>query len=782
MSPSSTWLKAIDSTAKRPLLTVTITLAGVGGNPARTLRFSDVPWIDNLGKPYDPVLVDQPNIDQRGSFMSTDIDLCDFDLVVRDYRAPFQAVGERLSHLFHLYNWVGSQCVVKQWERGLALTDIVTIFNGTIADISTAKVGEVRLHIVQDRIAWDVPLPPKQIERTKFEWASKDVIGWPEPIFLGNFSAPYWKLAGLPSPCNKNKWLAGIARNGIPCIPVDPGTGGNAPRFLVSGDSWTIMSGSTGNEVMVAESGLGRLMGTTYVLSAEDTGGPAYLDLNHSDWNKWEVAIIPDFVLSPYPGVTYPFELLREDKDDLLTGATQVAYVAGNGYISLRLPDVASLGQFIGATLYCWFAKNASSAPHPTLQSYNPISSGLDTYTFAAGASSTYPSTTPKDCVTLAMTNSVTGWGDLKNTQVSVSCLATGQGVYVHRLVAVVQFVPARNIVTLSKGVKNPYSGRAEIVTQTVESFDVPVSTYQTGPYDDAYGSFTGTPSSLIEHPVSMIYYLLITYAGLDWTDISVGTDFGSLEAAITALSGYKAAVYCAEKRKLRDVIKDICDQFLLRPFKSTFQNTYCILPWDVDPAVDYRSTSAVFKFTREYVKALEVGMTPVTDVYNSVRVNYSYDWKNNTFGQQVYISVDQAGATGSRGWSGSAETRDQNTTAPNNRETLAAASKTAYGLREKIHNMKYCNDSATATAVRNRLFDLRSVSRPMVRFLTGMNAADLERGRIIELGADHDAYKPYPKRGSDGSWAGKPLVVTGVNRLATRPITYVVQAVGVDK
>ena len=70
-----------------------------------------------------------------------------------------------------------------------------------------------------------------------------------------------------------------------------------------------------------------------------------------------------------------------------------------------------------------------------------------------------------------------------------------------------------------------------------------------------------------------------------------------------------------------------------------------------------------------------------------------------------------------------------------------------------------WIRDEQTAVELRNRTFDLIARPRVVLKFNTH-RVADIRRMQVIELQADVDPFVSYPKYGSDGSWAGKPMRV----------------------
>lgn len=89
-------------------------------------------------------------------------------------------------------------------------------------------------------------------------------------------------------------------------------------------------------------------------------------------------------------------------------------------------------------------------------------------------------------------------------------------------------------------------------------------------------------------------------------------------------------------------------------------------------------------------------------------------------------------------------------------RETTAAASRALYGPKTATRiEANFIRDEATAQRLRTRRFDLLSEPRWLVRFRT-TKMPDLQRFRTFSFDADMDAHVPFPRSGSDGSWAGK--------------------------
>lgn len=97
--------------------------------------------------------------------------------------------------------------------------------------------------------------------------------------------------------------------------------------------------------------------------------------------------------------------------------------------------------------------------------------------------------------------------------------------------------------------------------------------------------------------------------------------------------------------------------------------------------------------------------------------------------------------------------------------EQDAASSVTRFGQQREIQrDLRFVVDTDTAREVRDRIVALSTAPPMRIRFSTE-SMPDLERGRIFEFDSSMDQVKPYPRPGSDGSWAGKKFVAVEVQQ-----------------
>lgn len=98
-------------------------------------------------------------------------------------------------------------------------------------------------------------------------------------------------------------------------------------------------------------------------------------------------------------------------------------------------------------------------------------------------------------------------------------------------------------------------------------------------------------------------------------------------------------------------------------------------------------------------------------------------------------------------------------------RETIAAASEARYGPKlPGTFIADWVRDENSALMLRNGLFDFTNYPRVTIRAATHV-CPDLQRFRILGFGASVDQIVPFPKLGSDGSWAGKRMRVLEVEQ-----------------
>ena len=782
---------------KGQVILVQIELPAYGVNPALTLRFATRRFEDKEGLPWWDRVDAPPSIDYGGGFLETRLHPPAADFTIRDLWVPGQAVGTKFSDLLFKYEFTGARVWIRQAFTDLnEFSEYPTIFDGEITEWDDADEFGVPFHAVHRR-AWNIIMPSRVLRQVDWPNAPTEARDTALPLLWGDGRARRY----LTHPTLQlDASYAGIARGALPALIIDAPTAAGLvlPKFMVS-DRDIDGSEPLDSRWFMDERSLGRLAGPGSATLTNPAGGPATLAL---DSTLTKVAIIPTDIEPGTPtqadGVQ---EMLREDKPYTLAGCVAFNHTSSKRLGRWALPDVAPLGTFVNATVYVFYAKNAAGGPGSTTIA-NRVALTSTSSSFPAGASPTYPSPSQWQQVNSFDVDPtvVGGWEDIKNCYLQIATAGAGQELQGHRIALVVTYRAAAKVER--PGVQaesrddyyvnaagrratreNTDVGRLYSRVNTVNisndllSFDHPLYGYFRGKLDTD-GSITGTPGTLIEHPVDIVRDFL-RLSGVPSGEITTTTNvFGSFADAKTALPGYKFLVPLTKQRPAAAFLEDIGGQTLCWFRRRGTQPTapFVALPWDIGLTHDYRSTADPFVFARTTPWMREGSLrrfrTRISDVVNRLRVNFDWDARTNSYAGSVYISD-----TDNRVYVGGF-VNDYVTTDFDGRRAIALASVQRYGPRPDTINLPWVVDPETATDILWRMFDLLVTPRVGVRFDTFVNAYDLEVGHRIELSSDWDATVAFPRPGSNGSWADKSLVVTNVKRPKDRPVIYEVEAV----
>jgi hypothetical protein len=774
-----------------PTILAKITLTDTCGAGAKTLYFGMPAFTDPTGQPWDPLIAGLGQAHAGGTPWTNRWNPGDCDLRLKNERVAGQGVSETLLDLFAQYEWTDAPILIQYAFEGIAFVDgEFPILDGRVSKWKDMDSLGVTLYCTHNRDWGRAVIPPGTIELNAYPNAPKDTVGQRKQIAYGDWKTRREKDTSL----DVASVYSGITRAPMPLLPISSQTaaGDDYPTLLVSDKE--VADDTRG--IYIYENAVDQYAQIyTEPTESNPAGGP---DTILFDQQQFIVPILP---VAAYGTTTIGSikELLREDKPIDLSGYSSLDYTGGNIEIQMTFGDSRPDGEFVSLELWIFYAKNAWSG---TLGRWGIIQrvgfASLTSYTaFGAGASTTFPSNTPIQVAGMTVDPTVVGkWDDFNTAIIHIQTRDTGQKVDVHRIMPVVRYIPSGRILRPGRAgapifnvrtgqVVGRHPGVSEIRAIDAKTFAFPVGVpdqnHDSGAPDGAYA---GSPGALIEHPVDLVHWAKCELGGVTEAEIATGSDLGSFTAAKTALSGYKIFGAIDREQRLEDWVAEIARQILCWfPRKTGALNSpFCAIPWDPGTAANYRTEADPTIFTRGMIEkgSLKIGRTDVEDVANVIRVNFDYDGIAGTYAEQVFVTD-----TDSRGWTGSAFAQDQATTTPNDRQTQAGASIESFGRIEFVHNCPNIKDPATATDIRDRLFDWKVQPHVLTEFVTYVNAQDIERGHVLQLGADWDAPatdggapRPFPKPCSDGSWAGKNLMVYEKTRAAGLPNRYLIRAV----
>jgi hypothetical protein len=797
-APLSVALYNADGSFRSPHYLITIGLPAFGATAAKTLYFGSPAYLGPDGQYWEEGIAEVGQINAGGAWLSSKWNPADLDIVLLDKKVTGQTVSQKLSNLFRTHEWVGATVLVQiAFDNTVSASDYRTIFKGRVEDWRDMDATGVLLYCAQDR-NWSKAIPPNRVAKADFPYAPQNVHGTPRPILFGDWTQNASTIPTVSSGYETAQ--AGVARGAFPVLIVEQesASGGlTTPKVMLS--DWDLHTDPV--RLMYYEPALDVM---AYSLTAPTiTGtGPVYAQLASYQFYAFAAAIENET-----GGTTTALnwqELIRTDKPYTLDGCCTLHYDNSQRVLQLLMPDIQELGTFVGAQAYIWYNKNASAGTHPRFGVKNSTTvDGLQD--FAAGATTPSSDTVPNGFTAINVgptatggTNSITGWADIKTTKLYADVRAATQIVQIFRFGLNILYKPFGRIVRPGvsrhgfgpgdsgarlgkegRKTKNPFINFRSS-TQDVTTFDTPLYAYGKGLMDSGHlsgaanGYYTGTSGALIDNPVELAHWALRELGGVSATEIENTTGIhGSFYDAAADIAGVKVTGQIAKDQPVEAFLEELGEQTLTWYFRKTTDPLakFAAINWSTGADQNYRDLSDLIDFNAagSFVErgSFKVGRTARSQVANVVRVNYDYDPRTRSFGDQVFVSPED-----SRVYSFGAFTTD------GSREASAITSDARYGRREITLNLTMVRDPFSATYVLTQMFDWRINPRVEVRFNTFMNALDLERGHIFRMGSDWNTFMPYPKAGSNGSWASKNFQVFSVTKLRSLPMRYAVVAI----
>jgi len=271
------------------------------------------------------------------------------------------------------------------------------------------------------------------------------------------------------------------------------------------------------------------------------------------------------------------------------------------------------------------------------------------------------------------------------------------------------------------------------------------------GILEDASSTYGGTASVGIDTPFVIARYLLTEMGGVVSGDFTTGAStFGSFTQAITDLNAkvtgdWQIHFGIYEPESMGSLLARLLQQAPINIWRSQWTNKWCATvykqtpdTWDyfLDPYGNPYSIS----YDTDVIDDPEVTSTEAVDCLSEIHVKYRLFAPTNSLTRDTWI-----GPSGSDDGLG---TRDQNTTAPNNRETLLSDSQTQLNVKT-IYTIE-CDShylTTTSTAFRNYLADRYYRPRITLALTVWARFAGIEPGQILKISDDWlDRIGPPPK------------------------------------
>lgn len=155
------------------------------------------------------------------------------------------------------------------------------------------------------------------------------------------------------------------------------------------------------------------------------------------------------------------------------------------------------------------------------------------------------------------------------------------------------------------------------------------------GYQDDSSGTYTGTPTALIERPDYVVNHFVATYGGL------APSAFVSDAGPSFAAKGYKFAVVINEYRRLKEWLQFMAWQ--CRCWYRSF-NSQAHLLYRPDALIsDKTITAAMVRMKKDSKTSMRIKRSPLGDLINKVTVHYDRDWVGSGGTEESYRGMTES-------------------------------------------------------------------------------------------------------------------------------------------
>ena len=369
--------------------------------------------------------------------------------------------------------------------------------------------------------------------------------------------------------------------------------------------------------------------------------------------------------------------------------------IATTGYVDTkRGAALSDLGYIVGAKL-CSMRGNATYSGIGK----SAISGGIFGGLYSQGGGTTaqaYKATLSRSSAGTVPWSTFDGI-TIRATFVSGSAAASCSEQWVE-----VYYIPYGGGVSPATGVALSGNSTADIVVGGNITCDVD------GFQDDVYGTYTGTPNSLIQCPSDVIKHFMTSFMGVPLAEI--GTSFSSIRnnLAVAATGGYQFAGVVEHPIEALDFLEDLCSQSRINLAYNGYAASLEFLT--------NASAGADKTILMEQVKksSLVVSRTGRDELTNKLEIHYKKD--NSREGSARFLAVAASSANYPAGGD--------------------AGSIAAYGLRNSKMQCSFWFVDAQPMASDLRDFYITRYKdrKRRITFATFLDAFELEKGDAIGL------------------------------------------------
>ena len=653
--------------------------------------------------------------------------------------------------------WIGQ--MLAEIFAGSTQRRTALIFSGVISELGDIKKGTVELEFT-DHAAETPVIPFSEVSRVDFADAPDESIGKPIPIVMGDFSEAASPYTGMNPEDMQDAGCGNLV--GVPAVITDKNLDvyDEGPDYRISDHLIKELDTDAGAMLLEPEEEIpGRIHPDDWALVNSSYAGI------ETDWPmRVMLPVIPDGRGTPY---TSGLNHMLACDNDLST------YVAlGNdpgfaGWCALVLRNVSQLGKIQQIQVKAWVFDGSGHV-------YLGIAKGGNYY-----------GTTPYTDITLTgneqiCTHTVTmanGWPadewNFDDYQLWFQLPVDTYVAKIREMWLLVTYVPNRaqrekkRYVTFGKpggaSFGSEYRGPPGNKELWWPTHNPTVLAYPKGIKDDVSGTYTGTPSALIENGADMAHYVADKYMGLSSSQVESGSAIGNFGDARTELGTYhKLAMFVDEKTPGRDQYELLCQECRAIPTWNS-AGKLGMVPIDPSPASNYRSTLDVFDWIPEenfYKDTFHCWRTPVDQLASSVFIEFDYCHATRKFRKTAFVTPEVSDNGFGEDQIGASHLKD-----------LASDAEDFFGPGREFRLRAYdVRKQGVAKALMYFYADNLRWPRVWFEFQCGVHACDLSVGNVMHFGVELINGMKVPTRCNTYSpaeyWDDFYWYVAGVTRL----------------
>lgn len=594
-----------------------------------------------------------------GDFLGTGPDPSDTTIKVANRRYAFQTTG-KIADTLHSYQWQGATVTIYLWERSLtSASDLARVYQGTVDSLALSD-DFLTLNLLQPR-TWNKSVPTVVVDKTNYPNAPDVAQGQAVPIVYGDFSAPPLRAPYTSSygTTKARQEESGAGQGVAPLVLVDPGTGAANVKLVGACHALTdLYDASNGRNLFVDGGG--------DVLSVVDSAGlTETLGAAESSMTINDDAMIAYYGVRPTDVRTGGGNNTANNPRRAMDVFDETSYATldqGAGYtaLELQLPSVSRLGVITAVDVVCCYSGDAANANNLRVYPRNPVAASSGTAVSVA-ATATTPTILSGSWDSAWWTQNWDFGGFASSapdrTTIDVRVDFAGGATNKARIYWValrVKYRPQRNLVTPEHnsykitGLKprnRGWGGFAPVIdaTNTPAEYAVDAQFFSNlkGYADDGLGTYTGTPSGLIELAPDIAQHFLATYGNQSSFETSAGA-FGSFVDARGKLcngqpNNFKMAVRVDTITSVQAVLQEIARQSLSCVIYDRFTGKWLFHVWKPGDQVNY---DWVFDRT-DCPDMFEPYISSDVDITQGVRIKYGYDWFKNRTLYEAFVTAN---------------------------------------------------------------------------------------------------------------------------------------------